>query len=76
MSPGGSWRCRSLALSGGFGGAELDRHGSLDHLLERELPSSRLRVETTSRVLRYAFSAEWCGDAITIGYRCEIFVAV
>ena len=47
-------------------------------LLERrdgELPSSRLRIETSSRILRYSFSGEWNGDAITIGYGCEIHVA-
>jgi len=47
-------------------------------VLERgdgERAESRLRVETTSRVLRYSFSGEWCGDVITIGYGCEIFVA-
>jgi len=47
-------------------------------ILERgdgELPESRLRIETSSRILRYSFSGEWCGDAITIGYGCEIHVA-
>jgi hypothetical protein len=40
-----------------------------------ELPDSKLRVEISSRILRYAFSGEWCGDVITSGYGCEIFVA-
>jgi hypothetical protein len=40
-----------------------------------ELPSSRLRIETSSRILSYSFTGEWNGDAITIGYGCEIYVA-
>jgi hypothetical protein len=47
------------------------------HVLERgdgEAADSRLRVEIPSRILRYSFSGEWCGDAITIGYGCEIHV--
>ncbi|HEV2912825.1 MAG TPA: MBL fold metallo-hydrolase [Pyrinomonadaceae bacterium] len=34
-----------------------------------------LLVKTSSRILRYSFASEWGGDAITIGYGCEIYVS-
>jgi L-ascorbate metabolism protein UlaG (beta-lactamase superfamily) len=33
-----------------------------------------LVLETSSQILSYSFSSEWGGDAITIGYGCEIRV--
>jgi hypothetical protein len=33
-----------------------------------------LQIETSSRMLRYSFASVWGGDAITIGYGCEIEV--
>ena len=46
-------------------------------VIERSLhaaPDSILELETSSRILRYSFASEWGGDAITIGYGCEIQV--
>jgi hypothetical protein len=33
-----------------------------------------LLIETSSRILLHSFGSEWGGDAITIGYGCEIHV--
>ena len=35
---------------------------------------SRLVLETSSRLLFYAFASDWGGDAITPGYGCEIYM--
>jgi hypothetical protein len=35
---------------------------------------SRLVLETSSRLLFYAFASDWGGDAITLGYGCEIYM--
>jgi hypothetical protein len=35
---------------------------------------SILQIETTSRILQYSFGSDWGGDAITIGYGCDIQV--
>jgi hypothetical protein len=46
-------------------------------LVERSSVKSNdsiLVLETTSRILRYSFGSEWGGDAMTIGYGCEIEV--
>jgi hypothetical protein len=43
--------------------------------LRRELarsPDSILEIETSSELLRYSFASDWGGDAITIGYGCDI----
>ncbi|MGH9486484.1 MAG: MBL fold metallo-hydrolase [Terriglobales bacterium] len=34
--------------------------------------ASLLQVEVPSEILRYSFGSEWGGDAITIGYGCEV----
>ncbi|HYY58802.1 MAG TPA: MBL fold metallo-hydrolase [Pyrinomonadaceae bacterium] len=34
-----------------------------------------LLLNTSSRILRYSFGSEWGGDAITIGYGCEIYAS-
>jgi hypothetical protein len=36
--------------------------------------SSILELESNTRTLRYSFASEWGGDALTIGYGCEIQV--
>jgi len=36
--------------------------------------NSILELESTSRILRHSFASEWGGDALTIGYGCEIQV--
>src|SRR5262249_39282341 len=37
-------------------------------------PSSRsiLLIEIPSRILRHSFASDWGGDAVTIGYGCEV----
>jgi len=35
---------------------------------------SILQIEIPSSILRHSFASEWGGDAITIGYGCEIYV--
>jgi L-ascorbate metabolism protein UlaG (beta-lactamase superfamily) len=35
-------------------------------------PDSILEIEMSSDILRYSFASEWGGDAVTIGYGCEI----
>jgi hypothetical protein len=35
-------------------------------------PASLMLLETRSEILRYSFAGEWGGDAITIGYGCDI----
>jgi len=35
---------------------------------------SILQIEIPSGILRHSFASEWGGDAITIGYGCEIYV--
>lgn len=35
---------------------------------------SLLVLKTSSRILRYSFASDWGGDAVTIGYGCEINV--
>jgi hypothetical protein len=35
---------------------------------------SLLEFESTSRILRHSFASDWGGDALTIGYGCEIQV--
>lgn len=37
-------------------------------------PESMLVLDTSSRILRYCFGSEWGGDALTIGYGCEVEV--
>ena len=37
-------------------------------------PESILEIEIPSNILRYSFGSDWGGDAITIGYGCDIFV--
>lgn len=37
-------------------------------------PVAILQIETTSQLLRYSFASDWGGDAITIGYGCDIRV--
>jgi hypothetical protein len=37
-------------------------------------PGSILRIDTSSRILRHSFASDWGGDAITIGYGCDIEV--
>jgi hypothetical protein len=41
-----------------------------------EVPSqeSILQIEISSSILRHSFASEWGGDAVTIGYGCEIHV--
>jgi len=36
--------------------------------------NSILELESSSRILRHSFASEWGGDALTIGYGCEIQV--
>lgn len=36
--------------------------------------ASLLELESTSRILRHSFASQWGGDALTIGYGCEIQV--
>jgi hypothetical protein len=35
---------------------------------------SILQIEISSSILRHSFASEWGGDAVTIGYGCEIHV--
>ena len=37
-------------------------------------PNSILEIEIRSDILRYSFASDWGGDAITIGYGCEVNV--
>ena len=37
-------------------------------------PDNLLVMETSSRIIRYSMSNEWGGDAIIIGYGCEIHI--
>jgi hypothetical protein len=37
-------------------------------------PESILQIEIPSSILRHSFANEWGGDAVTIGYGCEIYV--
>jgi hypothetical protein len=37
-------------------------------------PQSILVLDTSSRILRYSFGSEWGGDALTIGYGCDVQV--
>jgi hypothetical protein len=37
-------------------------------------PESCLEIAISSRLLRYSFASDWGGDAITIGYGCDIQV--
>ena len=37
-------------------------------------PESLLVIDVSSRLLRYSFASEWGGDALTIGYGCEVQV--
>lgn len=37
-------------------------------------PESALVLDTSSRLLRYSFGSEWGGDALTIGYGCDVQV--
>jgi hypothetical protein len=60
---------------GGWIDVRFDRGRPVLERADGERADSRLRIETSSRVLRYSFSGEWCGDVITIGYGCEIHVA-
>jgi hypothetical protein len=47
------------------GGVKLKRSGEPD-------PSCALTIDISSSILRHSFSSEWGGDAISIGYGCEI----
>ena len=38
-------------------------------------PDCALTIEIASRILRQSFSSEWGGDAISIGYGCEIHIS-
>lgn len=38
-------------------------------------PDSALTIDIASRILRRSFSDEWGGDAISIGYGCEIHIS-
>ncbi len=51
------------------------RHGqpTVERSSERR-GSSILELESNSRILRHSFASEWGGDALTIGYGCEIQV--
>jgi len=37
-------------------------------------PESILQIEISSSILRHSFASDWGGDAVTIGYGCEIDV--
>jgi hypothetical protein len=37
-------------------------------------PDSILEIEISSEILRHSFASDWGGDAITIGYGCEVHV--
>jgi len=37
-------------------------------------PESILQIEIPSTILRHSFASDWGGDAVTIGYGCEIHV--
>ena len=37
-------------------------------------PRAILQIQSSSRILRYSFASDWGGDAITIGYGCDIDV--
>ena len=41
---------------------------------DKRSTSSILQIDASSRILRYSFASDWGGDAITIGYGCEIYV--
>jgi hypothetical protein len=36
---------------------------------------SILQIETSAQLLRYSFASDWGGDALTIGYGCDIQIA-
>lgn len=48
----------------------------LAHIQRAERPDARsaLIIESKSSILRHSFASDWGGDAITIGYGCEIEV--
>src|SRR5215475_5155373 len=39
------------------------------------IPESLLVVDTNSRIMNYSFDSEWGGEALGIGYGCEIQIA-
>ena len=56
-------------LNVGFdGGQPAIRRESTPH------SESILEIETSSRILRHSLASDWGGDAITIGYGCDIHV--
>jgi hypothetical protein len=46
---------------------------SVERAAERS-PNSILQIESTTRILQYSFASDWGGDALTIGYGCDIQV--
>ncbi len=58
--------CYSVAFKGGQ--ARVER-------FDEPVPESLLVIETSSRILNYSFDSEWGGEALGIGYGCEIHVA-
>lgn len=55
--------CYNIHFAAGH--VEIERSGKPD-------ASSMLLLETSSVVLRHSFGGEWGGDALSIGYGCEI----
>src|SRR5437899_10759557 len=41
---------------------------------ETPAPSAILTVETTSKILRYSLASDWGGEALAIGYGCDIHI--
>jgi hypothetical protein len=37
-------------------------------------PGAILTIETTSKLLRYSFESDWGGEALAIGYGCDIHI--